>query len=44
MQQCVTIAEKDFQNSLLNTKITKKLETIVILQVNTEMQHIVYVT
>ena len=44
MQQCVTIVEKDFQNSLLKTKITEKLETIVILQVNTEMQHIVYVT
>ena len=38
MQQYVTFAEKYFQNSL------EKLETIVILQGNTEVQHIVYVT
>ena len=37
MQQDVTFAEKDFQNSLLNIKITGKLGTIAILQVNTDV-------
>ena len=37
MQQHVIFSEKDFQNSLLNIKITGKLRTIVILQVNTEV-------
>ena len=44
MQQYVTFVEKDFQNSLLKIKITERLEAIAILQVNTDIQHIVYVT
>ena len=43
MQQSVTFSE-DFQNSLLKIRITENLETVAILQVNTEVQHIVYVT
>ena len=38
------ILEKDSQKSLLKIKIIEKLETIAILQVNIEFQHIVYVT
>ena len=43
MQQSVTFSE-DFQNSLLKIRIIENLETVAILQVNTEVQHIVYVT
>ena len=44
MQQYVTFAEKHSQSSLLKIKIIEKLGTIAILQVNTEVQLIVYVT
>ena len=44
MQQYVIFAEKHSQSSLLKIKIIEKLKTIAILQVNTEVQHIVYVT
>ena len=43
MQQSVTFSE-DFQNSLLKIRIIENLETVAILQVNTEVQHKVYVT
>ena len=43
MQQSVTFSE-DFQNSLVKIRIIENLETVAILQVNTEVQHIVYVT
>ena len=43
MQQNVIFVEKNSQKSLLNIKIIKKLETIAILQVNIEMQHLVCV-
>ena len=43
MQQSVTFSE-DFQNSLLKIRIIENLETVAILQVNTEVQYIVYVT
>ena len=43
-QQDYTFVEKDYQNCLLKKKLIQKLETIVILQVNTEVQHIVFVT
>ena len=41
MQQYVTSAEKYFQSCLLKMQIVEKLETIAVLQVNTEEQHIV---
>ena len=41
---CVTFAEKHSQSSLLKIKIIEKLGTIAILQVDTEVQLIVYVT
>ena len=44
MQQYVTFAEKHSKSSLLKIKIIEKLGTIAILQVNTEVQLIVYVT
>ena len=44
MRQNVTFAEKKSSKILLKRKIIETLETIVILQVNTEMQHMVYVT
>ena len=44
MRQNVTFAEKKSSKSLLKRKTIEKLETIVILQVNTEMQHMAYVT
>ena len=43
MQQHGTFVEKDSQESLLMIKIIKRLETIAILQVNIEAQHIIYV-
>ena len=39
MQQCVPFMEKDSQKSLLMIKVIEKLETIAMLQVNTEVQH-----
>ena len=44
MRQNVTFAEKKSSKSLLKRKTIETLETIVILQVNTEMQHMAYVT
>ena len=44
MQQIVAFAEKDSRKSLLKIKIIKKLENIAISQVNTEVQHMIYVT
>ena len=44
MQQNVTFVEKYYQKSFLMIKIFGKLETIVILQVNIEVQYKVYVT
>ena len=43
MQQNVRSFEKGFWKSLLMIKTIEKLQTIVILQVNMEVQHIVYV-
>ena len=43
MQQHVKIVAKDSQKISLKIKALEKLELIAILQVNTEMQHIVYV-
>ena len=43
MQQHGTFVEKDPQESLLMIQIIKRLETIAILQVNIEAQHIIYV-
>ena len=43
MRQHVTFVEKDSSKNLLKIKIIKKLETIVMLQVNTEVQRIVYI-
>ena len=43
MRQHVTFVEKDSSKNLLKIKIIKKLETIVMLQVNTEVQRIVCV-
>ena len=43
MQQHVIFKEKDSQKSLLKIKIIEELETTAILQVNTEVQLIVYV-
>ena len=43
MRQHVTFEEGDPPKSLLKIKIMKNLETIVILQVNTKKQHIVFV-
>ena len=39
----VTFVEKDSQKILLMLKIIKKLETVIILQVNIEVQHREYV-
>ena len=43
MKRNVTFVEKDSQKCLLKIKIIEKFETIAILQVNTEVQHTVYV-
>ena len=43
MRQHVTFVEKDSSKNLLKIKIIKKLETIAMLQVNTEVERIVYV-
>ena len=43
MRQHVTFVEKYSSKNLLKIKIIKKLETIVMLQVNTEVQRIVYI-
>ena len=40
MRVHVTFTKKDSQSGLLKIKITKKLETIAILQVNREVRHI----
>ena len=42
MQMCVIFVEKKSYRSSLKIKIIEKLETIAMLQVNTEVQHIVY--
>ena len=39
----VTFVEKDSQKTLLMLKIIKKLETVIVLQVNIEVQHREYV-
>ena len=44
MQRNVTFVEKRSHENLLNIKINGKLETIVILQVNTKVEHKVFVT
>ena len=44
MRQNVKFVEENSEKSLLMIKVIKKLETIVILCVNIEVQHIVYVT
>ena len=38
MRQRVTLVERHSQKTLLKIKIIEKLETIIILQVNTEVQ------
>ena len=38
MRQHVTLVERHSQKTLLKIKIIEKLETIIILQVNTEVQ------
>ena len=43
MQQHVIFKEKDFQKSLLKIKIIEELKTTAIIQVNAEVQLIVYV-
>ena len=43
MRQHVTFVEKDSSKNLLKIKMIKKLETIAMLQVNTEVERIVYV-
>ena len=43
MLQNVTFAEDDSYKSLLMIKVIEKLGTIVILQVNIETQHILFV-
>ena len=42
MQQNITLVGKYSDRCLLKIKTSKDLETIVILQVRTEVQHIVY--
>ena len=44
MQQNVTFAKKIFTQKLAKDKNHEKLEPIVILLVNTGLQHIVYVS
>ena len=44
MQHNVTFVEINPHKNLLKIKITKKLETMVILLVHIEVQHIVLVT
>ena len=44
MQKYVIFMEKKSYKSLLMIKIIEKLETIVILQVNIDVQDIVFVT
>ena len=42
MRQNVKFAEKDYRKILSKMKIIEKLETIAILHINVEVQHIVY--
>ena len=42
MRQNVKFAEKDYREILSKMKIIEKLETIAILHINVEVQHIVY--
>ena len=42
MRQNVKFAEKDYRKILSKMKIIEKLETIAILRINVEVQHIVY--
>ena len=44
MQKHVIFVEKESQKSLLMIKIIEKLGIIIILQVNIEVQHTVFVT
>ena len=44
LQQNVTFLEKYLQKSLQKIKIIKKLETIAIILINIEVQHIIFVT
>ena len=43
MQRCVKFVEKEMTEKLDKDKLDQKLESIVVLQVNTEVQHIVFV-
>ena len=43
MEQHVAFVENIIKKKLLRTKIIEKLEIIAILQVNREVQHIVFV-
>ena len=43
LQNCVTFAEKESYKSSLKVKIIEKLKIIVIIQVNIEAQHIIFV-
>ena len=43
MQPCVKFVEKEMTEKLAKDKLDQKLESIVVLQVNTEVQHIVFV-
>ena len=42
MRQNVKFAEKDYRKILSKMKIIEKLETIAILHINVEVQHIIY--
>ena len=43
MQKYVTFVEKEFYKSFLKMKIIEELEIIVVMQVNIDVQHIVFV-
>ena len=42
MQEIVTIVEKEYIKTSIKVKIIKKLEIITIIQVNIEVQHILF--
>ena len=43
MQKYVTFVEEEFYKSFLKMKIIEELEIIVVMQVNIDVQHIVFV-
>ena len=43
MQKFITFAEKEYDKSSLKINIIEKLEIIAIMQINKEVQHIVFV-